>query len=203
MNWLQLAQRLQLIAQTGRTYSEGEYDQQRYTELLEMVDEIYRDQMEDYNPKIKNWLFDEKGYLTPKVDVRGVVVRDDTILLVHEKIDGCWSLPGGWADTGLTPNENVKKEVLEEAGLETEPQRLLAVMDKKMHNHPPEIYYIYKLFIHCTETGKGNFIKNPETYNARFFPINKLPPLSLPRNTEAQIHKVLEILNNNLDTYCD
>ena len=82
----------------------------------------------------------EKGYQTPKVDVRGVVFRGDKILMVRETIDGRWSVPGGWADVGLTPFEVAVKGSLEESGLEVVPVRLLAVLDKKCHNHPPDLY---------------------------------------------------------------
>ncbi|NBC82515.1 MAG: NUDIX domain-containing protein [Bacteroidetes bacterium] len=203
MNWLELARRLQLIAQSGRTYSEGEHDQARYKELLEIVDDIYASHIDSYTPKIKEWLFDEKGYLTPKVDVRAVVVRKNAVLLVREKIDDCWALPGGWADTGLTPFENAVKETREEAGLEVEPVRLLAVLDKKMHPHPPEPFYTYKLFIHCRQKDDGAFEDNIETSDARFFMFDDLPALSEPRNTKGQIIKALEVLKKNSDTVCD
>ena len=42
------------------------------------------------------------GPPTPKVDVRALVLRDDRILLVRERTDGGWAMPGGWADPGLT-----------------------------------------------------------------------------------------------------
>jgi ADP-ribose pyrophosphatase YjhB (NUDIX family) len=54
----------------------------------------------------------EEGYQTPKVDIRAVVTREHSeILLVREKIDnGRWTLPGGWADVGYTPFEVAAKE---------------------------------------------------------------------------------------------
>ncbi|TVX95334.1 NUDIX domain-containing protein [Cohnella terricola] len=59
--------------------------------------------------------------------IRGVVFKENKILLVKEKIDGAWALPGGWADIGLSPKEVAVKEVKEESGLDIEPIRLLAV----------------------------------------------------------------------------
>ncbi|WP_156886960.1 NUDIX domain-containing protein [Pleomorphomonas oryzae] len=43
--------------------------------------------------------------------------RRDTILLVREKSDGRWTLPGGFADVGHSASENVVAEMREEAGL--------------------------------------------------------------------------------------
>ena len=43
----------------------------------------------------------DSGYATPKIDVRGVIFDDrERVLLMQEKSDGRWSLPGGWADPG-------------------------------------------------------------------------------------------------------
>jgi 8-oxo-dGTP pyrophosphatase MutT (NUDIX family) len=44
------------------------------------------------------------GYATPKVDVRAAVFDGERLLLVREREDNCWTLPGGWADVGDSPN---------------------------------------------------------------------------------------------------
>jgi len=137
----------------------------------------------------------EKGYPTPKVDVRGVVFRGDKILLVQETIDGNWSVPGGWADVGLTPFEIAQKEVYEESGLIVNPVRLLAVLDKKRHNHPLDLFHIYKIFILCQETG-GSLQIGMETSDTGFFSVNELPPLSTPRITVEQIRLMYEYKND-------
>lgn len=85
--------------------------------------------------------------------MRGVIFREGKILLVREKLDGNWALPGGWADIGLSASEVVVKEISEESGFQAEAVRLLAVLDKKFHNHPPEPYHVYKMFILCKIVG--------------------------------------------------
>lgn len=74
------------------------------------------------NPSKKLAIFftqERNGYQTPKVDIRAVIFNESgEILMVKEKVDGCWSLPGGWADVGYTPSEVAVKEVREETGLE-------------------------------------------------------------------------------------
>src|SRR3546814_6401030 len=55
-----------------------------------------------------------RGYATPKVDVRGALVEEDMILLVREECDGLWTLPGGFADVGLSPARNIEKEMRKE-----------------------------------------------------------------------------------------
>ncbi len=88
----------------------------------------------------------ETGYATPKVDVRGAVFQDNKILLVKERSDGCWTLPGGWADIGESPSESVVKEILEESGYHARATKLIAVYDRNKQGHPPHPNYIYKLF---------------------------------------------------------
>ena len=88
--------------------------------------------------KIANLFANEAGYQTPKVDVRAVLFRGaDEVLLVRETLDGSrWTLPGGWADVGLTPFEVAEKEAHEETGLRVRAGRLLALFDKKRHATP-------------------------------------------------------------------
>src|SRR3546814_19708381 len=64
-----------------------------------------------------------RGYATPKVDVRGALVEEDMILLVREECDGLWTLPGGFADVGLSPARNIEKEMRKEAGLKRSEER--------------------------------------------------------------------------------
>ena len=51
----------------------------------------------------------QHGYATPKIDVRGAVIHDGKILLVQEKSDGKWCLPGGWGDVGDQPSAMVER----------------------------------------------------------------------------------------------
>jgi ADP-ribose pyrophosphatase YjhB (NUDIX family) len=202
-DWIMLAQKIQSIAQAGLTYTENPYDIYRYEQLLQLTAEILHHYTGTTLDKIENLIRSEKGYLTPKVDVRGVVFREDKILMVREKIDGCWSVPGGWADVGLTPFEVAEKEVWEEAGLKVKAVRLLAVLDKRCHNHPPDLFYIYKMFILCHETG-GVMSGGLETSDAGFFQQHQLPVLSKNRITEEQINLLYEYRNEpDKGTICD
>ena len=106
--------------------------------------------------------------------------------MVKEKADLKWALPGGWADVGYSPKEIAVKEVMEEAGIQVKAMRLLGLIDKKCHEHPPFVYYSYKAFIAC-EYESGEIETGPETLDVGFFPVDQLPELSMERNTESQI----------------
>src|SRR5699024_9861628 len=135
--WLQWAKELQAIAQAGLTYSKDKYDIERFEMIREMSIDMLAHHTETDKSMIKALFANETGYATPKVDVRGVIFKEDKILLVKEEADDAWALPGGWGDIGLTPSEVAVKEVEEEAGIEVKATRLIAIYDKKCHPHPP------------------------------------------------------------------
>ncbi len=69
------------------------------------------------------------------------------LLLVKERSDGLWTLPGGWADVNKSPSEAIVREVLEESGYRVKPARLLALYDRSLHPHEPVYFHhIYELF---------------------------------------------------------
>lgn len=201
--WLDMAKRLHALAQAGLEYSGNKYDLDRYHQIRQMSLEILEHFTDLTMEELTGVFSAETGYQTPKVDVRGVVFRENKILMVRETIDGCWSVPGGWADVGLTPFEMAVKEVREEAGLEVIPVRLLAVLDKKRHNHPPDLFHIYKIFILCRETG-GELQGGLETSETGFFGPHDFPPLSEQRITHEQIRLMYAYKEDPLrPAYCD
>jgi ADP-ribose pyrophosphatase YjhB (NUDIX family) len=136
----------------------------------------------------------EVGYATPKVDVRGVVFRDDALLFVRERVDNDrWTLPGGWADVGDTPSRSVEREVFEESGYETQVIKVLAIYDRRRHGHvPANPYHIYKIFFLCRLMG-GEPAVSAETDGAAFFREDEVPAdLSLGRVTPAQVARMFQ-----------
>ncbi|MBC7923923.1 MAG: NUDIX hydrolase [Ferruginibacter sp.] len=193
--WLEIAKRMQALAQAGLTYAENGYDRERYEELQTISLDILHRLTDEPVEKIRSLFTNETGYQTPKVDVRAVVFEGEKILMVRENTDNRWSLPGGWADVGYSPKEVAIKEVREEAGLVVEPTRLLALLDKKCHPHPPSPFHIYKVFILCRTVG-GELVPGLETNGVGYFAEDRLPDLSLDRITETQIRLMFELASN-------
>ncbi|MFI9061478.1 NUDIX hydrolase [Streptomyces sp. NPDC053429] len=62
------------------------------------------------------------------VSVAGVVVREDGRLLAIQRADnGAWELPGGVLELEETPEDGVRREVLEETGIQIEVAELTGV----------------------------------------------------------------------------
>ncbi|WP_026560563.1 NUDIX hydrolase [Bacillus sp. J37] len=193
--WLEWAKQLQSIAQAGLTYSKDVYDLERFEIIRNMSVEILTHYTDMDSKNIKELFANETGYATPKVDIRAVIFRGNKILMVRENNDGDWSLPGGWADIGLTPSEVAVKEVKEESGFDVKAIKLIAVLDKKCHPHPPSPFHVYKMFIQCEIIG-GKPQVGIETNGIEFFAENELPSLSIARNTESQIQLAFKHLHN-------
>ena len=195
---LQLVKQVQALAENGLHFSENDFDLDRYQileeislRMLSLVTGLPAETIEISTPE-------RNGYRTPKVDVRAVIFNDqDEILMVKERVDSRWSLPGGWCDVGYTPTETAEKEAEEEAGIKVKVSRLLAVFDKKCHDHPEDLFYAYKIFLEC-EAENFEISTGMETLDVGFFGQDKLPELSTPRNTRGQVDKMFDFYYNKI-----
>jgi ADP-ribose pyrophosphatase YjhB (NUDIX family) len=190
--WLSIARELRAIAQTGLTFTTDRFDRQRYERVRELAASILAlGSGADYGA-ILGILLADKGYATPKVDVRGAAFVDGRVLMVREISDGKWTLPGGWADINQTAGECVVREIAEESGFSARVLKLAAVHDYQRSNRPARhIDSIYKIFFVCEITG-GAARTSDETSEVAFFPRHELPPLSLGRTTAAQIDRMFQ-----------
>jgi ADP-ribose pyrophosphatase YjhB (NUDIX family) len=173
LKWLEWAREIQALAQIGITYAQNEWQKERYDRLLGIAAEIvsehtnisFRTLMEDFRI--------QPGYATPKIDVRGAVILDDKILMVREKIDDGWTMPGGWGDVGDFPAAAVEREVWEESGFNVKVKRLIGVYDANRVN-PLEFYHAYKLVFLCDIVG-GYPRTSRETTAVAFFKESDMP----------------------------
>jgi ADP-ribose pyrophosphatase YjhB (NUDIX family) len=188
---LEWARKVQAIAQNGLAFTHDPFDRERYTQLAELVALLLSKELTLPIEAARALWSQEQGYVTPKVDVRGGVFLDERVLLVRERSDGLWTLPGGWVDVGDAPSEAVMREIFEESGFKARPVKLAALLDKSRHPHPPGLHHIYKLFFVCELTG-GAAAASEETDAAEFFPVGRLPPLSTGRVLAAQIERLYQ-----------
>jgi ADP-ribose pyrophosphatase YjhB (NUDIX family) len=195
--WLEWAMKLQSIAQAGLTFGENQYDRDRYQQIRDLSVDILHEYTDIDSQKITDLFAAETGYQTPKVDIRAAVFDGKRILMVHEKIDGKWSLPGGWADVNSSVSESAVRECFEEAGAVVKPKRVVAIHLGNRHNNHNFPFTIYKIFVEC-ELVEYNFKANTETLGSEFFAPDNLPALSTERNTLEQINMCFDARKSKL-----
>lgn len=192
--WLSWVRRLQAIAQNGLAYADDPYDAERYGQVRKVAAEMAASGSGGPVEGVEGLFTGEAGYATPKLDVRALVLDGSgAVLLVREKEDGLWTLPGGWIDVGESPGEAVEREVAEESGYKVRAVRILALWDRDRHPHPPLPFHVYKLFFLCDLRGGHPLSSSTETEGVGFFAADALPPLSLGRVTPGQVSRLLEL----------
>ena len=198
-SYLEHYRRLLSIAEAGLFYGEDLFDKKRYEELQELSLKLISNLSNEPIKKLKNIVDSNEGYPTPKIDVRGYIKKNDKILLVEDAKTKKWAMPGGYAEVGLSPKENVIKEVLEETGLIVESCELIAVFDTNLRKDIPQMFQYYKLVFNCIVKDDGLFKENIETSDMDFFTLDNLPSLSLDRTTKEQLIK----LSTSTNVYFD
>ncbi len=167
--WYKWAKEIQAIGQIGLTYCTNIFDIERFERLRQMSCEMLSTMTDEPLQKVRDVICMDKGYITPKIDTRAAIFnKQGQILLVKEAKNNLWSLPGGWCDEDLSIFENTKKEAREEAGMLVTPVKLAAFLDKDKWNKSSQPFHILAAFTICYE-GEGEFVKNSETLERRFY----------------------------------
>ena len=200
---LDLSRRLLALSQTGLHFTAEEYDRERYREIGDIATRLLELQSNVAADAVRQAWFVEDGYATPKVDVRGAIFRDNRVLLVRERVDGRWTVPGGWADVNDSPSSAILKEIEQESGFTARVLKLAAIYDRNKRNHPAYLFHSWKLFFVCEITG-GEARTSYETTGVEFFPLDALPELSTGRSNAEQIRRMHQHhLDLNLPTEFD
>jgi len=192
--WLAWAREIYSLSQAGLTYNKNEFDLERYKRLRDIAAEILSSHSELEKETILNSFSMQAGYVTPKIDVRGAVIHKNKILLIQERMDGKWAMPGGWADLGNAPASVAEREVWEESGFRVKAEKVVAVIDAN-RIQPMEFYHAYKIIFLCTLLG-GEPRTSYETLAVDFFDLNDLPPLSSYRTNENMLREVFAHVEN-------
>lgn len=200
--WIEWAREIFSLSQAGLTYSRNEFDLDRYKRLLEITAEMIESQSVLSKEAVLESFSMQAGYTTPKIDVRGAVVQDNKILLIQERMDGRWAMPGGWADLGNAPASVAEREVQEESGYRVKAEKVVAVIDAN-RIEPMEFYHAFKIIFLCSLID-GEPKTSHETMAVDFFPMEALPPLSIYRTNEEMLQEVFaHVKDPNRRTYFD
>lgn len=191
--WLSWSKRLYALASTGIFFGAHEFDRERYEEIAEIAQMMLASLGNVPLERVSGLFPDHgEGYATPRVDVRGAVIRGDEILLVREKLDGLWTMPGGYADVGLSAAENVVKEIQEEATMDVAAVKLYAVKHKAKHGYRPDVRDFYKFYFLTEEVCEQEPSAGYEVSDVAFFNRQDLPPLSTGRIIAADIEAAFQ-----------
>ncbi len=191
--WLEWARILQAMAQIGLHHTEGYYDRQNYARLRDLAVEMTAACAGLPAPEVLEAFSLQPGYATVKCDVRAACVRDGKLLLVQERYDMRWSLPGGWADVGETPSAAVAREVREESGFTVQPVQVVGVYDANRSARHMEFFHAFKIVFLC-DILDGEPTSSHETAAVGFFPLDAPPPLSSPRTDPRHLADIAAAL---------
>ncbi len=187
--WLKWARELQSLSQTGLTFARNPYEVERNKRLAEIASEILELHTGLEREKLIDDFTSQPGYATPKIDVRGAVLRDGQILLVKERSDQKWCMPGGWVDVGEAPARAVAREVHEESGFKVEVKKVIAVLDANRSGRPLSLYHAFKIIFQCEIIG-GKARQSHETGDVNFFDFANVPELSENRTNHKHLREV-------------
>lgn len=126
----------------------------------------------------------------PIVGVAAVVLRDGRVLLVQrgrEPARGLWGLPGGMLELGESLAEGVRREVLEECGVEIEVGPLIAVFEPMQHDAAGRLQYHYVVLDYLARYVGGALLPADDADDARWVDLAALDSLPMYEETRAII----------------
>jgi ADP-ribose pyrophosphatase YjhB (NUDIX family) len=175
---LEIGREIQAISQSGLSFSKDPYDKERYESLKRLSNELITGSSSHEEEYIEKVFSAEKGYVTPKLDVRAAVFREEKILLIKEKVTGHWTLPGGYIDVNETLKESAEREVLEETGFTVSARKIAAIYDHRLHGYKPHLYHFYKIYMIC-DFVSGEPTSNIESEELGYFSVSEIMNLTI------------------------
>jgi ADP-ribose pyrophosphatase YjhB (NUDIX family) len=201
--WLEWAREIQQLSQTGLAFAKTGYEKLRYERLIELTAEIVEHHTKLDKAAVETVLMKQPGYATPKIDVRAAVINENKILLVQERTDNLWAMPGGWADVGDIPSEVAIRETKEESGFDVKPIKVVGVYDANREGGYLEFFHAFKIVFLCDLIG-GEAKSSDETIDVKYFSLEELPPLSPNRTNDNHIEEIrLHLKDSKRETYFD
>ena len=151
--------------------SAGEGEEWTLTTTGERLLEIFENHKRAFDAQVL------RRFRNPVLGVDGIVVEDDTILLVRrgqEPFQGCWALPGGFVEYGEEVEKTVVRELREETGLSAEVKRLVGVYSAP--GRDPRGQVVTMVF-ELQRTG-GKLASGDDAAEVGHFPLDRLPDLA-------------------------
>ena len=130
-NKLEFIEELRSIAQLGLNYTKDPFDKERFQRLLELTSLRYSELSNIPIDNIIKRFQNELGHVTPKVGVDAAIFnKDGKIFLTKRNDDHLWCLPCGWTELNESPQESLKRELLEEVNLKAEIKSIIEIFTR-------------------------------------------------------------------------
>ncbi len=130
----------------------------------------------------------------PIIGVGAVIIEAGRALLVRratEPLRGEWSVPGGMLELGETLHDGVRREALEETGLEIEPGDVLDVFDSIFTDGLGRTQYHYVLIDYLCRPVAGQARAGSDVSDVRWVSPEALPAMGLHHSIEQVVRKAL------------
>jgi 8-oxo-dGTP diphosphatase len=165
--------KVQAISKIGLEFSKDAFALENYQELADVSTAMLKTFTEvDFK---RPHYFAKDIYPTPNVSVRMLILNDrQELLMVQEKSDHGFTIPGGWADLFESPVEAIVKECLQEAGAHVKVTKLVGVYHFDFfHRQQAQSQYALVFSGHLTAplVPFGH-----EIMAVQYFPLTQLPP---------------------------
>lgn len=124
------------------------------------------------------------------------VVESGQILLVKNRLEKLYDIPGGGIDLGETLEEALAREALEEAGAKLKIGSLLDQQVDWFYHRGGKYYQTLQLFFTASLVGELNKPSDPDIEWAGFVPISELTKYPLPRAASQVLRAHAQVLNH-------
>jgi len=132
----------------------------------------------------------------PIIGVGAVIVSGGRALLVRrdtEPLRGEWSVPGGMLELGEKLRDGVRREALEETGVEVEPGEVLDVFDSIFADALGQTQYHYVLIDYLCRPVAGEARAGSDVSDVRWVSAEALPAMGLRESIEGVVRKGLKL----------
>ncbi|HOA11417.1 MAG: NUDIX hydrolase N-terminal domain-containing protein [Bacilli bacterium] len=180
--------KVQSIAKIGLLYTTDPYAKKNYIEIGQMTLSLLED-LQAVNLERNNY-FKRDIYPTPNISVRAIIFnKEGQLLMVQEKEDGGFSLPGGWADLYDSPTEAILKETTEEAGAKIKIMGIVAFLHRTPFKTPTSVPEYVLVF-------KAEFVEFIGEHDHEILTVKWVDPYNLPPlSHKVTKHEVERMIN--------
>jgi 8-oxo-dGTP pyrophosphatase MutT (NUDIX family) len=171
-----LLEQLKAIATLGLHFSTNVYDQERYEQLLKLVEEYYGHALEMPPTEVHAQFRTQLGQLsiTPRIGSDAAIFDSNgKILLLKRSDDATWCLPCGLVDAGESPEQAAIREAKEETGLDVKILELVGV-----YTRLPSIKWgLFTIVstVYLCEVNGGRLQNSHEDLGLQYWDIEEVP----------------------------